>query len=138
MSVRTDFYVPDFEIIIEGQSFRYGSSVDVVSVRITETINQADSFEFTVREHNPKPERFASGELTWLDSHTFDELNKIQVEVGYQGNRAIKLKGKITGFNVTFPESGAPTLTVRGLSQYDELFRARGASPSRTRRIAKS
>jgi phage protein D len=129
MSVRTDFYVPDFEIIIEGQSFRYGSSVDVVSVRITETINQADSFEFTVREHNPKPERFASGELTWLDSHTFDELNKIQVEVGYQGNRAIKLKGKITGFNVTFPESGAPTLTVRGLSQYDELFRATRRKP---------
>ena len=122
MTVNTDFYVPDFEIIISGTDFRYGMNVDVMSVSITETINQADSFTFTVREHNPKPERFASGEMTWLDSHTFDELNKIQVEVGYQGNRAIKLKGKIKGMNATFPESGAPTLTVRGLSDYDELF----------------
>lgn len=123
MTIRTDFYVPDFEIIISGRSFRYGMNVDVVSVSITETINQADSFTFVVREHNPKPERFASGELTWLDSHTFDELNKIQVEVGYQGNRAIKLKGKITGMSASFPDNGAPTLTVRGLSDYDELFR---------------
>jgi uncharacterized protein len=129
MTVRTDFYVPDFEIIINGQSFRYGMNVDILSVSITETINQADSFTFTVREHNPKPERFAGGELTWLDSHTFDELNKIQVEVGYQGNRAIKLKGKITGMNATFPETGAPTLTIRGLSEYDELFRATRRKP---------
>ncbi len=130
MTVRTDFYVPDFEIFINGRSlFRYGTQVDIMSVSITETINQADSFTFTVREHNPKPERFASGELTWLDSHTFDELNKIQVEVGYQGNRAIKLKGKITGMNAAFPESGAPTLTVRGLSDYDELFRATRRKP---------
>ena len=130
MTVPTDTYVPDFAITINGRSFfRYGMNVDIVSVSITETINLADTFTFAVREHNPKPERFASGELTWLDSQTFDDGNKIEVEVGYQGNRAIKLIGKITGMNANFPESGAPQLTVRGLSQYDELFRRRWKKP---------
>jgi phage protein D len=103
--------------------------VDIISVSITETINQADSFTFTVREHNPAPGRFAGGELTWLDNHTFDENNKIQIEIGYRGRRAIRLRGKITGMAASFPESGAPTLTVRGLSDYNELFRRRRRKP---------
>lgn len=129
MTVNYDYYVPYFNIAINGQDFRYGMNVEVISVSITETINRADSFTFTVREHNPRPQRFASGELTWLDSHMFDELTRIQVEVGYEQNRAIKLKGKIMGMSVTFPEDGAPKLTVHGLSDYDELFRATRLKP---------
>jgi len=129
MTLQTDTYVPDFEITVNGRSFQYGMNVDILSVSITETINQADSFVFTVREHNPKPGHFASGELTWLDSQTFDDGNKIMVEMGYRGNRAIKLSGKITGMSANFPESGVPQLTVRGLSQYDELFRKTRKKP---------
>jgi uncharacterized protein len=129
MTVRTDFYVPDFQIKINGEAFRYGSNVDVLSVSITETINQADSFTLSVREHNPQPDRFASGALRWLDSTTFDEGNKVDIQLGYQGNRAIKLRGQIAGVNVTFPESGAPTLTVRGQSDYTLLFRRHRRKP---------
>lgn len=129
MTVQTDFYVPDFEIIINGQSFRYGRNVDVMSVSITETINQADSFSITVREHNPKPGRFASGDLAWLDNNLFDEGNQIEIELGYQNNRAVKLKGHIMGMNVNFPESGAPTLTVRGYSLYHQLHRKKRRKP---------
>ena len=134
MTVNTDFYVPDFEIEIDGQTFKrqtfsHGTTVDIISVSITETINQADSFSITVREHNPKEGRFASDQLIWLDNKVFDEGNKIQIEMGYRGNRTVKLKGRIKGMNVTFPESGAPTLTVRGLSEYDQLFRKTRLKP---------
>ena len=129
MTVNTAFYVPDFEIKINGETFSHGKTVDIISVRITETINQADSFSITVREHNPQPERFASNELKWLDNKTFDEGNKIWIEMGYRGNRAVKLQGKIKGMSVTFPESGAPTLDVRGLSDYDKLFRKMRRKP---------
>ena len=122
MTVSTEFYVPDFEIEINGRTFSHGSTVDIISVSITETINQADSFSITVREHNPQDGRFAGNELIWLDSEVFDEGNNIKIEMGYRGNRAVKLKGKIKGMSVTFPESGAPTLTVRGQSDYATLF----------------
>jgi phage protein D len=122
MTVNTAFYVPDFEIIVNGTTFSHGTTVDIISVSITETINQADSFSISVREHNPQPERFASNELIWLDNKMFDEGNTVQIEMGYRGNRAVTLQGKIKGMNVTFPESGAPTLAVRGLSDYDKLF----------------
>ena len=97
MTVNTDFYVPDFLIFINGEPFRYGDNVDVVSVSITETINQADSFTFTVREHNPQPGRFASGEMTWLDSERFEEGNIIRIEMGYQGNRTVRARGEEQG-----------------------------------------
>lgn len=122
MTVSTAFYVPDFEITIDGKAFSHGTTVDIISVSITETINQADSFSISVREHNPQPERFASNELVWLDNKMFDEGNAVQIEMGYRGNRTVTLQGKIKGMNVTFPESGAPTLAVRGLSDYDNLF----------------
>ena len=65
-----------------------------------------------------RPERFASNDLTWLDNEVFDEGSKIKIEMGYRDNRAVKLYGHITGMNASFPESGAPTLTVRGQSHY--------------------
>ena len=80
----------------------------MLSVTITETINQADTFQLTVREHNPKPERFAGSELRWLDSTVFDEGNKIDIELGYQGNRGIALSGQISGLNVGFPGRAPP------------------------------
>jgi uncharacterized protein len=129
VTVSTQFYVPDFQISVSGETFRFGSNVDVLSVTITETINQADTFQLTVREHNPKPERFASSELRWLDSHTFDECSRIEIELGYQGNRALKFRGEVRGMNVTFPESGAPTLTIRGLGDYARLIRQTRRKP---------
>jgi phage protein D len=129
VTVSTEFYVPDFQISVSGETFRFGSNVDVLSVTITETINQADTFQLTVREHNPKPERFAGSELRWLDSTVFDEGNKIDIELGYQGNRGIALSGQISGLNVSFPESGAPTLTVRGQSHYKKLQRRHRRKP---------
>ena len=129
MTVNTEFYVPDFKIEINGRTFIHGTTVDIISVSITETTNQSDSFSITVREHNPQPERFASNQLTWLDNKVFDEGGKIKIEMGYQNNRAVKLYGHITGMSASFPESGAPTLAVRGQSFYHQLHRKTSRKP---------
>lgn len=136
MTVRTDTYAPDFRIEVNGQVFLHGmtadttgANVDIISVSITETINKPDSFSIAVREHNPEPGRFAGDKLTWLDHKVFDEESPVEIELGYRGNRGVKLIGRIKGMNVDFPESGAPTLKVRGLSLYDDLFRKTRRKP---------
>ncbi len=129
MTVNTDTYVPDFKITINGRSFIHGTTVDIISVSITETTNQSDSFSISVREHNPEPGRFASSTLTWLDNKVFDEGSKIKIELGYQNNRAVKLHGYITGMSADFPETGAPRLTVSGQSYYHQLHRQTSRKP---------
>lgn len=129
MTVNTATYVPDFKITINGRTFIHGTTVDIMSVSITETTNRSDSFTISVREHNPEPGRFASSTLTWLDAEVFDEGSKIKIELGYQNNRAVKLHGYITGMSAEFPESGAPYLTVTGQSYYQQLHRQTSRKP---------
>jgi phage protein D len=101
----------------------------VLSLSVTETSSQSDSFSIAVREHNPKPEAFAANSLEWIDSDVFVEGNEVLIEMGYQGNRSFTFLGRINGFNYTFPESGAPTLNVRGQSMYEMLKRSRLKPP---------
>jgi phage protein D len=129
MTVNTDTYVPDFKIKVNGRTFIHGTTVDIISVSITETTNRSDSFSISVREHNPEPGRFAGNALTWLDDRVFDEGGEIKIEMGYQNNRAVKLHGYITGMNADFPDSGAPRLTVTGQSYYQQIHRRTSRKP---------
>jgi uncharacterized protein len=130
MTVDTSQYVPDFLIKINGQEFRHGMTIDVLSVSITETINSADRFQFQLRARHDQLERFPSGgSLKWIDDDRFESNNRVEIEMGYRKNRAVKLLGKITALSVSFPESGVPTLTVQGQSLYNDLMRNRRQQP---------
>jgi phage protein D len=116
-------YVPAFVIRVGGVELRHGLSVDVLSLAVTDTCNQGDSFAFTVRERHPERGRFpAGGSLQWLDSGTFEEGNEVEIELGYLGNSSMRFIGQITAVNPTFPESGVPTLAVRGQGLYCKLL----------------
>lgn len=116
-------YVPAFVIRIDGVELRHGFSVDVLSLSITDTCNQGDSFTFTVRERHPERARFpAGGSLHWLDSGTFEEGKEVEIDLGYLGNCTLRFIGQITAISPAFPESGVPTLTVRGQGLYCRLL----------------
>lgn len=119
-------YVPSFRIVILGTALEHGSTVDVLSVRVVETINQADSFSLTLRDRYPTPGRlFAGGDqLRWMDSDVFDEGNEVEIYLGYVEKMPLMLRGEITAVSPSFPASGQPTLIVQGHSLYHRLQRA--------------
>lgn len=125
--VRTDRYAPDFRVEIDNQPVDFlCKEVDlyVTSLKITETINQADSFAFTLAAHSRELASFPSErQLACLDDERFSEGHRVTIEMGYVGNLSLKFWGHITAANATFPEKGVPTLTVRGFSLYQQLQR---------------
>lgn len=130
MAIQTDYYAPDFLITIAGEPFRHGANLDVLSVSITETTNRADTFTFSLRPRHPKFERFPSGgHLLWLDDVRFEEGVEIKLELGYINQRLLKLTGRTTAVDISFPESGTPTLRVDGQSLYTRLQRKRRRKP---------
>ncbi len=126
-----EHYAPNFLIVVNGVKLQHGVTVDVLSVTVTETVNQADTFAFTVRDSHPEPVRlFAGGnQLKWMDSDVFKEGNKVEIHMGYVDDLHLMLKGKINGGQSNFPESGQPTLQVQGYSRYQELQHRRRREP---------
>ena len=137
MTMKVDTYAPDLAVQIMGKLFGSDPKViganrtfDVISVSVTDTIDRIDSFTLAVREHSPEPARFAGGgKLFWLDDPLFEEANEVSIEMGYVNNRAFKFLGEITNLAASFPESGAPTLTVSGSSLQNRLQRHRADQP---------
>ncbi len=124
-------YVPRFRIVIGGVELQSGATVDVLSVSVTETVNQADSFTFTVRDRHPTAGRlFAGGdELRWMDSETFNEGSEVEIYLGYVEDMPLLIRGEITALGPSFPSSGSPTLQVQGQSLYHRLQRTRRREP---------
>ena len=124
-------YAPSYRIVVNGTELRHGVTVDVLSASVTETINQADSFTFTVRDRCPEPGRlFAGGDtLKWMDSDLFDEGNEVEIHMGYVDNLQLLLRGEITAASPNFPASGQPSLAVQGHSLYHRLQRQRPRKP---------
>jgi phage protein D len=120
-------YAPSYLISVKGkklqQKLQHGVSVDVLSVSVTETIDRADSFTFTLRERNPDPQRlFAGGpKLQWMDSDLLEEGSKVEIHMGYVGDLQLMVRGTVKAATVSFPESGQPTIRVEGYSLYHDL-----------------
>ncbi|MCB0189239.1 MAG: hypothetical protein KDE31_33445, partial [Caldilineaceae bacterium] len=146
MAVDTKSYVPDFAIKIKGKPFRLGADgapiqhdkltpirdarLDVLSVSVTESTDKSDNCQIRLRGRLSELQRFPSGdELLWIDDDLFTEGNKIEIEMGYVGNRALHFVGEITALSVSFADNGVPTLSVEGQSLYHRLHRGRQDGP---------
>ena len=122
----TNTYAPSFVVKVAGTELRHGITVDVLSVSVTDTANQADSFSITMRDRHPEPARFPAGaRLEWIDSGLLDEGQEVEIRLGYVDHLDFKFRGDITAVSANFPESGVPTLSVRGFSRYHCLQRLR-------------
>jgi phage protein D len=131
MSPIVNTYAPSFLIIVNGTELRHGVTVDVLSVSVTETFNQADRFDVMVRDRHPEAGRiFAGGDqLEWMDSDVFDEGNEVEIHMGYADDLHLMLRGEVTAASPSFPSSGQPTLSVQGASLYHRLQRETRRQP---------
>jgi phage protein D len=125
------FYVPQFEVRIEGVGLPRNVLRDVLQVTYKDSIKEIDSIELTVNNWDTTTQSFkyvgaeTAKSLQENPLHRlFEPCNKeVEVWMGYVGDPRLMLKGNFTTMEPTFPSSGGPTLTVRGLNVLHQLRR---------------
>jgi phage protein D len=137
--VNTERYAPDYKVLIGGVDVGKPVNlhdalsqrpVDLVSVSITETINQADTFALTLRSRHRQLERFPNGEeLAWIDDDGLKAGTEVIIEMGYVDNLAVRMVGTIRAASFSFAESGLINVRVDGQSLYSRLFDRRRRQP---------
>ena len=127
------FYVPRFEVKIEGVDLPSSVLRDVVQCTYKDNINEIDSFELTINNWDPDLNDFkyvgAETNETLEDSGSeshrhrlFEPCNKeVQIDMGYGGELQRMLTGTFTTMEPSFSSGGASTLNVRGLNVLHQL-----------------
>jgi phage protein D len=115
-----DFYVPAFLIKVQNQALRRDVLNDVMSVTYSDSLTNVDSFDMTVNNWDAEARVFNQTAFKYSDKDTFNPWKDVEVWMGYYRNgkdeRRRMLTGEITTLTPNFPQSGSPTLTVRGLN----------------------
>lgn len=129
------FYVPQFEIRIEGVGLPRDVLRDVSQVTYKDTLKEIDGFELTVNNWDATARRFkyvgseSAADLKGSSvdaqrTRLFDPCNKeVEVRAGYLGDLRTLVRGTFTTLEPNFPSGGAPTLAVRGLNALHKLRR---------------
>src|SRR5215472_12122090 len=124
-----NFYVPQFEIKIEGVGLPRDVLRDVTQITYKDSIKEIDNFEITVNNWDAGTKTFKYVGAETADTvrrderyRLFEPCNKeVEVRMGYFGDLRLMLKGTFTTMEPNFPSGGAPTLNVRGLNVLHKL-----------------
>ena len=114
---RHAFYRPDFAVKIEGLTLAADVRNATRSLSYDNNIDTADMFTL----------QLDNAGLRFCDSALFDVGKDVEIYMGYEGELEPMMLGEITAINPSFPQSGAPTITVSG---YDKSHRLRTNSPT--------
>lgn len=106
------YYAPDFEVIISGLTMQADVKNAVISLTYDNNLEEADMFRMTLN----------NADLRLLDSALFDVGQEVEIHMGYVGNLKPVMLGEIVAVEPSFPEGGAPTLSISG---YDKSHRLR-------------
>lgn len=111
-----EFYVPAFEVKLDGRP--PGSEVirDIVSVSYKDNVQEIDSFDITINNWDAQTRAFK-----YSDSDLFNPGKRLELSMGYRGALRTMLKGEITSLRPSFPSSGGSTLTISGLNVLQRL-----------------
>ncbi|HEY3284050.1 MAG TPA: hypothetical protein VGN26_17410 [Armatimonadota bacterium] len=125
------FYVPRFEVRIEGVGLPRDVLRDVTQLTYKDSVKELDSFELTVGNWDTRTRSFK-----YVGSETKESLEKnplhrlfepstkqVDVYLGYLDELKLMLRGHFTTMEPSFPSGSAPTLTVRGLNVLHRLRR---------------
>lgn len=112
------YYAPDFSIKIQGLTMESEVTKAVISLTYDNNLDAADMF--TIQLNN--------ADLGFTDSPLFNVGKNVEIYMGYVGNLEAMMLGEITAVNPSFPQSGAPVITITG---YDKSHRLRHNKPAR-------
>jgi len=117
-----DFYVPAFIVKVQNEKLKPVVMNDIMSVTYTDSLTNVDSFEMTVNNWDAGAPTFDEKAFKYSNSNTFNPWKDVEVQMGYYRNGKSELRtmliGEITTLTPNFPQSGAPTITVRGLNLF--------------------
>ncbi len=117
-----DFYVPSFDVTIEGKNIKPDVIRDILSVSYRDSLTEIDSFEITINNWDAEQRSFK-----YSNGHQFDPGSRIELRMGYLGQKSSKgrlkkmLTGEITSLRPSFPAQGQPTLVISGLNLLHKL-----------------
>jgi phage protein D len=112
------YFAPDFSVKIEGLTLAADVTNAMIDLTYDNNLDTADMF--TLRLNN--------ADLRFTDSALFDVGKNVEIYMGYVGDLYPMMLGEITAVNPSFPQSGAPMITVTG---YDKSHRLRHNKPAR-------
>lgn len=117
------FYVPGFELEINGRPADRGLLRDVVEVTYEDSLENVDSFTLVINNHDTDrglPQFVGQGatEDAW---NQVQPGNGLRLSMGYQGDLRLMLVGYITRLDADFPEASSMRLTVGGLNILDRF-----------------
>jgi len=132
-----DFYVPAFDIKIQGVDIPKETARDVIEVRYSDSLDKVDTMELTVNNWDADrlDFKYTGSKKGGLDdrSKLFMPEQVIELFMGYYKPNApgstrehpnalsLMLAGKINKLAPTFPSAGGPTLKVSGQSVLAKL-----------------
>jgi len=109
------FYVPHFEVKIAGHFLPQDVLRDVSAVTYKDTVDDIDSFDLVVNNWDADGQKFKYEPSDNADLwEIFDPGKEVELSMGYVEKAPLMLKGLITTLEPNYPESGVPTITVRG------------------------
>jgi hypothetical protein len=106
-----NFYVPAYQILVDGKDLLMDKYMEIASVQVDNTLKGADRFTFTVNStFNFEKREFAH--LTDL----FAFGKPVVIYMGYKDAEKLPLmlRGKVTAVQTSFPANGLPQITVSG------------------------
>jgi len=117
------FYVPAFEITVNGRPAGREIVRDLTEVTFEDSLEAIDSFTLAFNNWDTdhlRPAFVGQGaeEARWGD---VQPGNGLELRLGYQGDLRLMTTGFITALDVEFPDSGFTKATVRGLNILDRF-----------------
>jgi phage protein D len=116
-SQKETFYVPRFEVYIQNEKLRANVVDDILQVNYKDSINEIDSFNIEINNWDAEKRTFKFAPPQKGFEGVFDPGKRIEIKMGYYNNMRRMMHGVITALEPNFPESGASTLSVRGLNE---------------------
>lgn len=117
---RKGFWIPEFEVRIEGSSLPRNVVRDVTQLTYHDNIKEIDGFDITVNNWDATRMDFKYIGGT-ADSRIFDPCRKVEVLMGYSAKLTTMCQGHIKTLEPNFPSGGGPTLSVRGVNLLDSF-----------------
>jgi uncharacterized protein len=108
------FYVPQFEVRVGKDPAALKLVRDVIEVTFREEVNTIDSFELTLNNWDAGRAAFKFEPPASEEERIFEPERYVEIHMGYPKDLALMTRGIITTIEPNYPESGAPTLAIRG------------------------
>lgn len=106
-----DIFVPRFKIYIDDTELAPLDSGHISNVTVSDSISEMDTFSFTLSNWDPKMIGFK-----FIDTDRFGIGKDVKIQMGYRDDNLLKtiIMGVITSWDINYPQSSPPSLTVSG------------------------